>query len=65
MNFGAVRIRTAEPSNQDRSPLSAFLIGNGSVESVEKGFLFFEGELVIDTDLCLNVLRRLAVAAIQ
>ncbi len=43
----------------------AFFVGNGRVKSDEKGFLFFEGELVIDTGLCLNVLRRLAVAAIQ
>ncbi len=38
----------------------AFFVGNGRVKSGEKGFLFFEGELVIDTGLCLNVLRRLA-----
>ncbi len=32
----------------------AFFVGNGRVKNDEKGFLFFEGELVIDTGLCLS-----------
>ena len=36
----------------------AFLIINGSVESDEKGFFFFETEAVIDTELRVDVLDR-------
>ncbi len=48
-----------------RSARIAFLVAGESVESVEQGLLFRKTEAVIDVDLRLDMLRGLAVAAIQ
>ncbi len=43
----------------------AFLVAGESVESCEQCLLFGEAKAVIDADLRLDMLHRLAVAAIQ
>ena len=54
-----------KPWSIPRSVLRRFVVVPESIENGEQGFLFGKAKAVIDTDLRLDMLHRLAVAAIQ